>query len=152
MSAINTTSLIDLALPLLFYFAVGTLGAFVKDLYETMIGKIKKIRLGEVLIGGIVTTIICLGLSDNLFKDFSLNTMLLITFVIGVLGFEIFGNMTSISKIRKLLKIIDEVRKNIPEDSQNKHTNGSSVNKKRDGSPDNDEDSDSPKKDDDEII
>ena len=114
MGAITSEALIEMALPLLFYFAVGTLGAFTKDLYETMSKKIEKIRLGEILIGGVVTAIICLGLSESLFKDFSLNTMFLVTFVIGVLGFEIFGNMTNIAKIRNLLVVIDEVRKGIP--------------------------------------
>ena len=110
---ITVEALTEMALPLLFYFAVGTLGAFTKDLYETMTKKSEKIRLGEILVGGVVATIICYGLSDTWFKDFTLNTMFLVTFTIGVLGFEIFGNMTNISKIRNLLLVVDEVRRGI---------------------------------------
>lgn len=111
---ITVETLTNMALPLLFYFAVGTLGAFTKDLYETMTNRIEKIRLGEILVGGVVATIICYGLEDSWLKGFSLNTMFLVTFTIGVLGFEIFGNMTNISKIRNLLLVVDEVRKGIP--------------------------------------
>lgn len=114
MNGITIESLTGMALPLLFYFAVGTLGAFTKDLYETMTKRIEKIRLGEVLVGGVITTIICYGLADSLFKDYSVNTMFLITFIIGVLGFEIFGNMTNIAKIRSFLLLIDEVRRGVP--------------------------------------
>lgn len=114
MDVITAEALMDMALPLLFYFAVGTLGAFTKDLYETMVKRTEKIRLGEILVGGVVTAIICYGLADTIFKDFSLNTMFLVTFTIGVLGFEIFGNMTNIAKIRNLLLVVDEVRKGIP--------------------------------------
>lgn len=114
MDIFTTEALMELSLKLLFYFIVGTLGAFTKDLYETMTKKMEKIRLGEVLVGGIVAAIICYGLSDTWFKDFSLNTMFLITFVFGVLGFEIFGNITSITKIRNFLVIVDEIRKGIP--------------------------------------
>lgn len=113
MNVITTDTLLDLLPSVLFYFAVGTLGAFTKNTYETMTKQQKRIRLGEVIIGGIVTTIICIGLSDTLFKNFSLNLMAFVTFVLGGLGFEIFGNMTSIDKIRNLLAIVNEVRKGI---------------------------------------
>ena len=113
MNVITADTLLDLIPSILFYFAVGTLGAFTKNTYETMTKQVRKIRLGEVLIGGIVTTIICIGLSDTVFKNFSLNLMAFVTFVLGGLGFEIFGNMTSIDKIRNLLAIVNEVRKGI---------------------------------------
>lgn len=117
MSALTTEALIDMALPVIFYFIVGSLGSFTKDMYETMTGKIEKIRMGEILVSGVVTTIICYGLSDTWFKDFSLNTMFIVTFIIGVLGFELFGNMTTISNIRNLFLIVDEIRKGVPPDS-----------------------------------
>lgn len=113
MDLMTTDALIELSLQVLFYFIVGTLGAFTKDMYETMTKKIEKIRLGEVLVGGIVATIICYGLSDTWFKDFSLNTLFLVTFILGVLGFEIFGNMTNIANIRNLLVIIEEIRRGV---------------------------------------
>lgn len=119
MNMLTTDTLMELLPSVLFYFAVGTLGAFTKNTYETMTKQIKKIRLGEVLIGGIVTTIICIGLSDTMFKNFSLNLMAFITFVLGGLGFEIFGNMTSIEKVRNLLAIVNDVRKGIPPDQSN---------------------------------
>ena len=110
---ITVEALTDMTLHLLFYFDVGTLGAFTKDLYETMTKKTEIIRLGEIIVGGVVASIFCYGLSDTWFKNFTLNTMFLVTFTIGVLGFEIFGNMTNISKIRNLLLVVDEVRRGI---------------------------------------
>lgn len=103
MLPLTKEALLDLSMNLMFYFTIGSLGAFLKDLYETMTKKNERIRLGEILIGGACATFICFGLQDTWFKGWSLNTMVLVTFVCGILGFELFGNLTTVSKFKDFI-------------------------------------------------
>ena len=106
MLPLTQEALTELAMNFLFYFIIGSFGAFLKDLHETLTKKNEQIRLGEVLIGGACATFICYGLQDTWFKDFSVNSIVLITFVCGILGFELFGNLTTISKFHQLVATI----------------------------------------------
>lgn len=110
MLPLTSETLLDLGTTFIFYFTVGSFGAFLKDLHDSMTKKNDKIQVGEVLIGGATATLICLGLQDNWFKDFSLNTMLLITFVLGVLGFEIFGNIKTLTKFENFVERVLEFK------------------------------------------
>jgi hypothetical protein len=96
-------ALMEMSINFLFYFIIGSFGAFLKDLYETMTKKNEKIRLGEVLIGGACSTFLCFGLQDTWFKDLGLNLIVLITFICGILGFELFGNLTTMAKFKQLV-------------------------------------------------
>lgn len=111
MQTLSVELVMDLSVQVLFYFIVGSAGAFMKDLYEKITHKNKQIRLSKVIVGGLMAAIISYGLGDTWFEDFSLNTMFLVTFVIGVLGFEIFGNITTISKLRSFLGEISELKR-----------------------------------------
>lgn len=110
MLPLTLDTLSDLAVNFLFYFIIGSFGAFLKDLYETLTRKNEKIRLGEVLIGGACATFICYGLQDTWLKDLSLNLVVLITFICGILGFELFGNLTTITKLRKFVEMVIEFK------------------------------------------
>lgn len=101
MLPLTKDALLEFGIAFIFYFTIGSFGAFLKDLYETMTQKNEKIRLGEIIIGGACSTFICLGLQDTWFKDFSLNLLVLITFILGILGFEVFGNLTTLTKLEK---------------------------------------------------
>jgi hypothetical protein len=106
-------ALMEMSINFLFYFIIGSFGAFLKDLYETMTKKNEKIRLGEVLIGGACSTFICFGLRDTWFKDLGLNLIVLITFICGILGFELFGNLTTMAKFKELVIYIIDLKNRI---------------------------------------
>jgi hypothetical protein len=106
-------ALMEMSINLLFYFIIGSFGAFLKDLYETITKKEEKIRLGEVLIGGACATFICFGLQDTWFKDLGLNLIVLITFICGILGFELFGNLTTLAKFQQLVALIIDLKNRI---------------------------------------
>lgn len=110
MLQLNQETLIELAYNLLFYFIIGSFGAFLKDLYETLTKKNEKIRLGEIVIGGACATFICYGLQDSWLKGLSLNPIVLITFICGILGFEIFGNLTTMEKFKKFISDVIEFK------------------------------------------
>jgi hypothetical protein len=94
----------------LFYYTVAFAGAFMKDLYETMTRKNDPIRLGELIVGATCASFIAMSLHETLLSELKLNTILLVTFVLGILGFEIFGNITSISSLEGFATRILEIK------------------------------------------
>lgn len=110
MPPLNQETLIELSYNLLFYFIIGSFGAFLKDLYETLTKKNEKIRLGEIVIGGACATFICYGLQDSWLKGLGLNLIVLLTFICGILGFEIFGNLTTMEKFKEFISNVLEFK------------------------------------------
>lgn len=113
MLPLTHEALMEMATNILFYFIFGSFGAFLKDLYETLTKKNERIRFGEVLIGGASATFICYGLQDTWLKDLSLNLIVLVTFICGILGFELFGNLTTIDKFKKFISWIMSIKDRI---------------------------------------
>jgi len=105
------SALSDMAITFLFYFIIGSFGAFLKDLYETMTKKNERIRLGEVIIGGACSTFICYGLQDTWLEGLSINLIVLITFICGILGFELFGNLTTMTRLKRTINAAIELKK-----------------------------------------
>lgn len=123
----TTETLTDLTFNFLFYFIIGSFGAFLKDLHETLTKKNEQIRLGEVLIGGACATFICLAVRDlSWFENKSIGFMSMLTFILGVVGFEIFGNLTTLDKLKTFIAKIDRFRKMSPEewDTHSDNTEG----------------------------
>lgn len=116
MLQLTTETLTDLTFNFLFYFIIGSFGAFLKDLHETLTKKNEQIRLGEVLIGGACATFICLAVRDlSWFENKSIGFMSMLTFILGVVGFEIFGNLTTLDKLRTFIAKVEQFRKIPPE-------------------------------------
>lgn len=99
----------NLVLNLLFYFIIGSFGAFVKDLYESMTKKVEQIRLGKIIVGATSSMFICMVLQEM--WQLSITTVVPLTFLLGVLGFEIFGNVTSIESLKRFLVNIVEFKR-----------------------------------------
>jgi hypothetical protein len=110
MLPLTQEALMEMFMNFLFYFIIGSFGAFLKDLYEMITKKNDPIRLGEVLIGGTSATFICYGLQDSWLAGLSLNLIVLITFICGILGFEIFGNLTSVDKFKNFITMVIEFK------------------------------------------
>lgn len=103
MVPLTQEALLSVATNLLFFFTVGSFGSFMKDFYETLTKKNERIRFGNIVIGGSCATVVCYGLQDSWLSGFSINQMVLITFICGVLGFEIFGNFTTIVRFKQFV-------------------------------------------------
>ena len=113
MQTLTQEALMQLCMNFLFFFVIGSFGAFLKDLYETITKKNDPIRFSVVLIGGASAAFICMGLQDTWLSGLSLNAMMLVTFICGILGFELFGNITTISKFKKTLEMIISLKNRI---------------------------------------
>ena len=125
MLPLSQETVFELVYNLLFYFVIGSFGAFIKDLYETLTKKNEKIRLGEIVVGGAIATFFCYGLQDTWLKDLSINLIVLITFICGILGFEIFGNIYTIDNFKDFIgKVIEfKNRFNIEYNASDKQDN-----------------------------
>lgn len=108
---INKEVILGAFLTLLFYFLLGLCGAFVKDLYDFMCGKQKKIMIHEIIIAATTTSFISLGIQDFVVEKYGFNFMITINFLIGVLGFEIFTCFNTIQGIRQFLSDFKEFKK-----------------------------------------
>lgn len=100
MGTLNVNELVDLSLNFLFYFTIGSFGASVKVLYESMTRKNYKIRIGKIIIGGGTTAILCAGLNYTLLHEYNIGTRFMIASIIGILGFEIFGKIKNIAGLK----------------------------------------------------
>jgi hypothetical protein len=105
--------LLSLCISFSLYFVVGFFGAFMKDLYDTLTLKDESIHLKKVLIGAFCTAFIFVGFEDTLSSKISLNLIVLLNFICGVLGFELFSNLTTISKFEKLVERLVKLRKKV---------------------------------------
>ncbi len=111
METINVNELVDLSLNLIFYFTIGSFGAFFKVLYESMTTENYKIRIGKIIIGGGTTAILCIGLNYTILKDYNIGTRFMVAALMGILGFEIFGKIKTIDGLKSFINdVIDIVR------------------------------------------
>lgn len=111
MSFINQELLIKLSIGFSFYFVIGFFGAFMKDFYETITKKHEAIRMGHILIGAFSTAFLMVGIEHYLVDLFTFNTIVLITFILGILGFEIFSKISTINKFKNFLISIIEFKR-----------------------------------------
>lgn len=95
------------------FFIIGFAGAFTKDLYDTISGKNKKIQVSKVFIGAVFSAFVMLGISQPVTKrfDVSFNTIICINFITGVVGFELFGKLSTLRGLDKGFKKALEIKK-----------------------------------------
>lgn len=85
------------------YFISAMVGAFVKDMYDTHAGTRPKIEIRRVLIATLLSTLITFAVREHVPED----ALPFITFIIGVIGWELF---VRISTIEGLLGTIRDIR------------------------------------------
>lgn len=111
MSQIVTIeSILVIAANFLFYFVIALSGAFTKDLYDNFINKKKKIETIRIFIAAFSTAFIAIGVQDYT-ENFSLNLIILFSFLCGVIGFELFGSISSIRNLRITILEIIQIKK-----------------------------------------
>lgn len=94
----------------LFYFIIAASGALVKDIYDNIVNDKKKIEFPRILIASVVTVFICIGSQEFLSEKFSINIIILICFLCGVVGFELFGHINSIDNLKKFIEYIVNIK------------------------------------------
>lgn len=124
---INKEMMLNLVTTFLFYFTLGTLGAFTKDLYNTLVNGNAKIELPRIFISAISASFICIGGHNYLSEHISPNVIIFIVFLCGVVGFELFGYISSVDKLKvtltKFMKFKKAIEKGIIDETLTKTDN-----------------------------
>lgn len=92
------------------YFILGIAGAFSKDIYDTLTGDCRNIRIKRIVLGGILSAVFMPMLESLVFASFGVQTLLAIGFLLGVMSFELFGKISSIAGIKDIAKDAVEIK------------------------------------------
>ena len=84
---------------------ISALGAFTKDMYNSITKKDEVIRIKRILVGSIFATFVLLGIEDAILKKHTINVVIFISFIMGGIGFELFGKWVTVDIIEKIIKI-----------------------------------------------
>ena len=138
MQGMNIELFLSIVIPLSLYFLITLAGAFVKDMYNSIRGIDTKFRLYRMLTGALVSAFFMVGLENWLLRHIGLKEIVVVSFFIGIISFELFEKLSKIDSIIKYYKIIQDIKHGrdiqLPDDTK--------VTVKREEPKDNDKDKD----------
>lgn len=108
MEGLNLNTFLSIIVPWCLYFVLTLMGAFLKDVYNTLIKKDIKFRLSRVLIGAISGAFIMIGLEDILLTKVGVNQIITISFIIGTVSFELFNKISKLDTVLKYVKLFNK--------------------------------------------
>lgn len=108
MEGLNLNAFLSIIVPWCLYFVLTLMGAFLKDIYNTLIKKDVKFRLSRVLIGAISGAFIMIGLEDILLTKVGVNQIITISFIIGTVSFELFNKISKLDTVLKYVKLFNK--------------------------------------------
>lgn len=79
------------------YFLIAMIGAFIKDIYDTISGVRSKIKIYRITIASILSTMLTFAARSHLDQD----TTIAFTFLIGVIGWELFSRICTIRGLKE---------------------------------------------------
>lgn len=118
MEGLNLSTFLSILVPWCLYFVLTLAGAFLKDLYNTIVKKDEKFRLSRVLIGAISGAFIMIGLEELLLTKIGVNQIITISFIVGTVSFEIFNRISSLDNILKYIKLFNKFVKEQKDDKE----------------------------------
>lgn len=108
MEGLNLNTFLSIIVPWCLYFVLTLMGAFLKDLYNTLIKKDVKFRLSRVLIGAISGAFIMIGLEDILLTKVGVNQIITISFIVGTVSFELFNKISKLDTVLRYVKLFNK--------------------------------------------
>ena len=108
MEGLNISTFLSILVPWCLYFILTLTGAFLKDLYNTIVKKDVKFRMSRVLIGAISGAFIMIGLENILLTKVGVNQIVTISFIIGTVSFELFNRISKLDNILKYIKLFNK--------------------------------------------
>lgn len=108
MEGLNLNTFLSIIVPWCLYFVLTLMGAFLKDVYNTLIKKDVRFRLSRVLIGAISGAFIMIGLEDILLTKVGVNQIITISFIIGTVSFELFNKISKLDTVLKYVKLFNK--------------------------------------------
>lgn len=104
MYTLDYSGLINLVLNVCLYFMVATLGAFIKDVYNSITKKDEVIRVKRILVGSIFATFVLLAIEEYILSKQTINIVIFISFIMGGIGFELFGKWVNLDIVERYIK------------------------------------------------
>ena len=108
MEGLNVSTFLSLLVPWCLYFILTLSGAFLKHLFNTIVKKDVKFRMGRVMIGAISGAFIMIGLENILLTKIGVNQIVTISFIIGTVSFEIFNRISNLDNLLKYIKLFNK--------------------------------------------
>lgn len=108
MEGLNVSTFLSILVPWCLYFILTLTGAFLKDLYNTIVKKDVKFRMSRVLIGAISGAFIMIGLENILLTKVGVNQIVTISFIIGTVSFELFNRISKLDNLLKYIKLFNK--------------------------------------------
>lgn len=105
MTSLNYNNIVDVIISISLYFIFALLGAFIKDLYDSITKDNETIKIKRILIGSIFAAFLVFGFEKQLMEKWGLNFTVFLSFLSGVLGFELFGKWITMDLIEKWFNI-----------------------------------------------
>lgn len=81
------------------YFLIAMIGAFVKDIYDTVSGTRPRIEIRRIFVSTTLSTFLIFAARGYLNDDLEIA----ITFILGVIGWELFSRICTINGLKKTL-------------------------------------------------
>lgn len=103
------------------YFLIAMIGAFVKDIYDTVSGTIPKIEIRRIFVSTTLSTFLIFAARGYLNSDLEIA----ITFILGVIGWELFSRICTINGLKRTLISLRNLHSTLtkehtkPEEKQN---------------------------------
>lgn len=120
MEGLNLNTFLSIVVPWCLYFVLTLAGAFLKDVYNTLIKRDVKFRLSRVLIGAISGAFIMIGLEDILLTKVGVNQIITISFIIGTVSFELFNKISKLDTVLKYVQLFNKFIKENNDDDDDK--------------------------------
>lgn len=106
----NLLSRIDFTIATLFVTALA--GGYIRDYIRIVdSGVLEKISLGNVLVATVASTIVSYGMSDYVISNFGEKSLIIVSFMGGVIGFQVLENISSADSILDILIYLKTGRK-----------------------------------------
>lgn len=113
MEGMNVSVFLSIAIPLSLYFLITLAGAFVKDMYNTIRGVDTTFRLYRVITGAIFSAFVMVGLENWLLTKIGLKEIVVISFFVGILSFELFERLSNINGFLKTFQEFQRIKNNL---------------------------------------
>lgn len=81
------------------YFLIAMIGAFVKDIYDTISGTRPKIGIKRIFVSTTLSTFLIFAARDYLSTDLEIA----VTFILGIIGWELFSRICTINGLKRTL-------------------------------------------------
>lgn len=108
MEGLDLSTFLSILVTWSLYFILTLTGAFLKDLFNTLVKKDVKFRMSRVLIGAISGAFIMIGLEDILLTKLGVNQIVTISFIVGTVSFELFDRISKLDNLLKYIKLFNK--------------------------------------------